>query len=351
MCIRQNKKGFTLAELLIVVAIIGVLVAISIPIFSGQLEKAREATDAANIRSQYAQVLADALFDGGSVNGKTAYGAVPLRQKTDGWQTAGIDTNLHDVFSEVNGSPVAGGSAWVEYDGAHDKAILHYEDSAGNTTGSGEGAGTGGGSTTGGTGTGTGAGPAGGSTGGGAGAAGSSTAGGAGGSSSSSTGGSTSGSGDGSGSSSTVGAGSTGGSPAGGTGSGESTGGGVADSSTITQALIQSSKIYDSETPKKVEIGEIYSYNGKIYISLTSNTLVAGGTPEPGSWYQYNFVTPTSTVYTSKDANESNVIRQKINYGDLYSADDGSLYICKGGSDYGLLIPTSSSGDWVKILL
>ena len=41
----HNKKGFTLAELLIVVAIIAVLVAIAIPIFTAQLEKAREATD------------------------------------------------------------------------------------------------------------------------------------------------------------------------------------------------------------------------------------------------------------------------------------------------------------------
>ncbi len=37
----NNKKGFTLAELLIVVAIIAVLVAISIPIFSSQLRKSR----------------------------------------------------------------------------------------------------------------------------------------------------------------------------------------------------------------------------------------------------------------------------------------------------------------------
>ena len=36
---KENKKGFTLAELLIVVAIIAVLVAISIPIFTSQLEK------------------------------------------------------------------------------------------------------------------------------------------------------------------------------------------------------------------------------------------------------------------------------------------------------------------------
>ena len=41
----------------------GVLVAISIPIFTSQLEKAREATDMANIRSAYAEVSADALTD------------------------------------------------------------------------------------------------------------------------------------------------------------------------------------------------------------------------------------------------------------------------------------------------
>jgi prepilin-type N-terminal cleavage/methylation domain-containing protein len=38
--IRENK-GFTLAELLVVVAIIGILVAVSIPIFTSQLEKGK----------------------------------------------------------------------------------------------------------------------------------------------------------------------------------------------------------------------------------------------------------------------------------------------------------------------
>ncbi len=51
---KNNKKGFTLAELLIVVAIIAVLVAISIPIFTTQLEKSKEGTDIANLRSAYA---------------------------------------------------------------------------------------------------------------------------------------------------------------------------------------------------------------------------------------------------------------------------------------------------------
>ncbi|MBP3806049.1 MAG: prepilin-type N-terminal cleavage/methylation domain-containing protein [Oribacterium sp.] len=59
-----NKKGFTLAELLIVVAIIGVLVAISIPIFTAQLRKAKLATNQANARAAYAAVTAGILQNG-----------------------------------------------------------------------------------------------------------------------------------------------------------------------------------------------------------------------------------------------------------------------------------------------
>lgn len=63
---KKNEKGFTLAELLIVVAIIAVLVAISIPIFTSQLEKARESTDVANIRAAYAEASVASLeADGG----------------------------------------------------------------------------------------------------------------------------------------------------------------------------------------------------------------------------------------------------------------------------------------------
>ena len=56
---KKNKKGFTLAELLIVVAIIAVLVAISIPIFTAQLKKARLATNKANARSALSAAMAE----------------------------------------------------------------------------------------------------------------------------------------------------------------------------------------------------------------------------------------------------------------------------------------------------
>ena len=68
--VRENKKGFTLAELLIVVAIIGVLVAVSIPIFTAQLGKARRATNQANARAAYAAASAAYLGDD-TVNGGT----------------------------------------------------------------------------------------------------------------------------------------------------------------------------------------------------------------------------------------------------------------------------------------
>lgn len=63
---RLNKKGFTLAELLIVIAIMAILIAIAIPAFSAQLEKTRQAVDDGNMRSAMSESVATYLLDGES---------------------------------------------------------------------------------------------------------------------------------------------------------------------------------------------------------------------------------------------------------------------------------------------
>lgn len=115
----QNNRGFTLAELLITVAIIGVLVAISIPVFASQTEKSREATDLSNVRAAYAEVMAEAITGNMEYQKKV----VPLKQKQDDWQSADSVTigGITHAKGERDtdhwrGTPGAGGTCTVSFD-------------------------------------------------------------------------------------------------------------------------------------------------------------------------------------------------------------------------------------------
>lgn len=144
---KLNKKGFTLAELLVVVAIIGVLVAISIPIFTNQLEKSREAVDLANVRSAYAEVQTAALTDttqtdltkqsttdivltttgAESTKDRTYKAVVTLKQKVDEWQTTGTPMTAVGGVT-ATGTVKAGGHATIEYKEADGKTSIVYGD-------------------------------------------------------------------------------------------------------------------------------------------------------------------------------------------------------------------------------
>lgn len=64
--VRKEKGGFTLAELLVVVAIILVLVAIAIPVFIGATDRADAAVAAANARSVKAEATTTYLLTTGT---------------------------------------------------------------------------------------------------------------------------------------------------------------------------------------------------------------------------------------------------------------------------------------------
>ena len=113
----NQNRAFTISELLIVAAVIAVLAAVAIPIFVGQLEKSREATDLANVRSAYAAVMTQ-VNNGNS----EARSQVKLVQKTDDWQSMD-PVIIGDVRHRASdgdtdnwiGVPTAGGSCEVSY--------------------------------------------------------------------------------------------------------------------------------------------------------------------------------------------------------------------------------------------
>lgn len=118
---KQNRSGFTLMEMLIVIALIAVLVAIAIPTIASQLERSREAADLANVRAAYAQVSAEALLGDPQFEVTVA-----LKQKQADWQSAnpvniGGIVHYKDQEDTDNWKGVAtpSGTCTVSYDEEH----------------------------------------------------------------------------------------------------------------------------------------------------------------------------------------------------------------------------------------
>lgn len=142
---KRKQKGFTLAEMLIVVAVIAVLVAVAIPVFTNQLEKSRESTDLANVRAAYAAVVSAAITDDPSCKQAdgTFQATVDLVQKQDGWTTDTEKLVLGGVpFSEWEGSPGAGGRCIVTVTPVTAASTISFSGGSGAGGGSGSGSGS-----------------------------------------------------------------------------------------------------------------------------------------------------------------------------------------------------------------
>ena len=66
---KRNRKGFTLAELLVVAAIIAILVSVATPIYTVHLERARMAVDRANARAASSLAYSEYMLAHSDING------------------------------------------------------------------------------------------------------------------------------------------------------------------------------------------------------------------------------------------------------------------------------------------
>lgn len=114
---KESVQGFTLVELIIIVAILGVLVAILAPAYTKYIEKSREATDLANAKSAYNELMIN-IAEKEETPEPITFG---LKQTISGWQSPLPITVGGASFDGTNtdnwvGTPGRNGTCVVSYD-------------------------------------------------------------------------------------------------------------------------------------------------------------------------------------------------------------------------------------------
>ena len=103
--LKKKNKGFTLAELLIVVAIIAILVAISLPLFSSQIAKANLQADQTHVSAAKASAVAEYL-DTNSHDTITYYfdAGIAMANKDNSEGIAGYGKSTKEPYKNLTGA-------------------------------------------------------------------------------------------------------------------------------------------------------------------------------------------------------------------------------------------------------
>lgn len=121
MMSRKKLKGFTLVELIVVIAIIGVLASILVPNMMGYIRKSKYTKANSNARSIYNVLLTNAM--GQDLSGNNLGSFVLAPQDMDNW-IGGLNLNSGQQ-SELSSS--MGGYIAMKYEGGYPKMVAWGE--------------------------------------------------------------------------------------------------------------------------------------------------------------------------------------------------------------------------------
>ena len=122
--IRLKTKGFTLIELMIVVAIIGILAAIAVPRFAQMLEKAKEGSTKGDIGAlkssaeiyygNWQGIWPTTLWSSSAYSFSQNLDHIPLVKVTGAFVAGSPNPTGNNVtYTVLNGIPMSAGNGWI----------------------------------------------------------------------------------------------------------------------------------------------------------------------------------------------------------------------------------------------